>query len=147
MGRLTHGRRLIAALIAVVAVAVAIPAYARDPLGIGGRDREADWPAPVVAHLDQLLEVELPHQLADHPGMLGRRVAVPGRPVGETEAEIVDGDTAEGALQRSDQLPVQKAPGRVAVTHQDRRAPAFVHVMEAPGGAVKPSRVKWVELG
>src|SRR5205823_10090255 len=97
---------------------------ARDPLGIGGRDREADWPAPVVAHHDQLLEVELPHQLADHPGMLGRRVAVPGRPVGETEAEIVDGDTAEGALQRSDQLPVQKSPGRVAVTHQDRRAPA-----------------------
>ena len=54
-------------------------------------------------------------QLADDPGVFGRRVSVSGGMNREAEAGIVGDDAAELAAQADHDLPVEKGPVGVAV--------------------------------
>jgi hypothetical protein len=79
------------------------------------RDVKPDRAAPVLDHDQEPVEIEMVDELSDDAGVLARGVAVPIGTVRESEAGIVDRDTAERVLQAGDDLAIEKAPRRIAV--------------------------------
>src|SRR5262249_31138456 len=61
-------------------------------------------------------------------------VAVGGRLVGESAADVVGDDAAEVVAQREDEVAVVERPRRVAVQHHDRLAPGPLGGGDAEGG-------------
>jgi hypothetical protein len=94
------------------------------------RPATPDRPAPVLDHQCQALETEREHEPLDDLGMRRGREVVAGRRFGEAEAGIVQRDAAEPVAQPLDDVAVQERPGRVAVQQEERRAGAFVDVVD-----------------
>jgi len=102
---------------------------------------------PILAHDDELLELQVIPELAHDLGVLGRRVAVPLGPIGEPEAWVVDRDAPEVVAQARDHLAVQEAPGGIAVAHEDRPACALVDEVHADTVRLEPPRLEGKQLG
>jgi hypothetical protein len=76
-------------------------------------------PAPVLAHGQVAVKVEMIDQFAHHMGMLVDPVAEPGRAFGQPETEVIGCDAAELIAQAGDDVAVEEAPRRVADEEHD----------------------------
>src|SRR5713226_8589107 len=92
-------------------------------------DCHSYWPTPVLTYDDPTVEVAVVDQLAYYLRMLGRGVAVPRRPLRQSEAWIVHRDAAKLAFELGDYLPVQETPRRIAMEHHHWATLALIDVM------------------
>jgi hypothetical protein len=102
--------------------------HPRDPVGVIGRQAEADRIAPVVDHDGRLAQVEVREQRRRDLGMAIVRVPVEVDRLVRAPEPWVVGDYAAKArvADRRDDLPPQVRPGRLAVQEDDRGTVTFV---------------------
>ncbi len=119
---------------------------ARYSLRVRDRPRQPDRPAPVLHDDHCVAQIERFEQRLQARHMPRDPVELwIGRLVRAAEPKMVGRDrTVARRCQRADEVPVQKAPGRVAVHQHDRAAFArpLVDVVHPPVGRLKPARLK-----
>jgi len=85
-------------------------------------------------------------ELLEDIGVLGRREAVARHGRRQAEAGMVDGDAAVAIAQPSDDVAIEKRPGRIAVQEQQRRAFALVQVVDTATGHLDVVVLERIEL-
>lgn len=116
------------------------------PVRARGDRAQTDGAAPIVSHQNEAVELQVIDQLAEDRGVFGDGVAETRRTFGQSETQVVDGDTPVPVAQVLHDVAVEETPRRSAMTEQDRWSGPLVDVMNSANGRVEPARLERIQI-